>query len=67
MRNVGDCFAFADLAVLSSVAVWNYNGFPVTLHGDYSKPIGLAKAPIYYAPAIAVALERSTGPMPEFK
>jgi hypothetical protein len=27
----------------------------------------VAKAPIYYALAIAVALERSTGPMPEFK
>jgi len=37
-RGVGDCFALADLAVLGSVAAWNYNGLPVraTLHGDYS-------------------------------
>jgi hypothetical protein len=37
-RGVGDCFALADVAVLGSVAAWNYNGLPVraTLHGDYS-------------------------------
>jgi hypothetical protein len=37
-RGVGDCFLLADLAVLGSVAAWNYNGLPVraTLHGDYS-------------------------------
>jgi hypothetical protein len=64
-RSVGDWFAFADVSVLGSIAVWNYERFPVrsTFHAQQPKRsvicsgTGAASAP---GPKLRMTGETST-------